>query len=351
MSNLEVEKGKPTIVLGHHDIDSIYASQQERMIRIFESLGVRAYICGDTHKKGIKMLNKYDVPGENIPCIICGKSAVQTGDTYSDVGIIEYIWKYDGYVYVVPCKWGEKYSFKKADDFLYDIYKDYRFLMISTMSKFTETRSLRILKQHKISTVLASKKYTNITEAHPDIALDIKDGGCFWFYGQRGATFIGNPETNSIIRELKSQDNMPIKFLISYPFSENIRYRLQNIPKYFNENKCGEKWGDTYNKVAELMESYKDFNDVKIRFHDTSLIFRLLFTKKHLYLGYYEPGKHSKDTAIYQFDSDTPTYQTYNSFFNHLWMQAYHSIPKKIPPKYSFLNEKRNFFCQSIIGY
>lgn len=340
LSKLRINKEVPTIVLGHHDIDSIYESQKTRLKRIFESLGVRAYLCGDMHKEKIKMLSKYDIPNENIPCIVCGKSAVQYGDTYSDVGVIEYICKDDGYVYVIPYKWGEKYSFKKADDFLYDIDRDYRF-------KITDLKTQKSIRgnnknnnsQELISgiTSLVSKRYTDITQAHKDIAKDIQEGGCFEFYGERGATFIGESETNSIIREIKDGKNISVKLLISYPFSDKIRHRLQSIPDYLDDDECEKKWQDNYSKALSLLENYGNCQNVKIRFHDTPLVFRLLFTKNHLYLGYYEPGKHSKESALYRFESSTPTYQTYHAYFNYLWIRAYQGIPENIPAKYSFL--------------
>lgn len=102
LSKIKINNELPTLVLGHHDFNSICESQKERMVRIFESLNVRAYLCGDTHKYEIKFIDKYDDIAHKIPCIICGKSAVQPTDTYSDVGVISYSWNDDGFVYVTP---------------------------------------------------------------------------------------------------------------------------------------------------------------------------------------------------------------------------------------------------------
>ena len=185
-----------------------------------------------------------------------------------------------------------------------------------------------------------SNVYKNIIEAHNDIVNDIRRGGFFKFYGLRGATFIGEPEINVIIKELKSNPYIQVRFLISYPFSEEIRHRLKKIPEFISDDKCEEKWRDTYKKVNDLKQDYKGFNNVDIRFHDTALIFRLLITQNHLYLGYYEPNKNSVNTAIYQFENSTPTYQTYSAFFDYQWKKAKRSLPTKIPEKYSFLKEK-----------
>lgn len=87
LGKIEINNDFPTIVLGHHDFNSICSSHQDRMKRIFEHLNVKAYLCGDTHKNSIKGIEKYDVVYSKVPCIICGKSAVQTSDRYSDVGL------------------------------------------------------------------------------------------------------------------------------------------------------------------------------------------------------------------------------------------------------------------------
>lgn len=329
LSKIKINNELPTLVLGHHDFNSICESQKERMVRIFESLNVRAYLCGDTHKYEIKFIDKYDDIAHKIPCIICGKSAVQPTDTYSDVGVISYSWNDDGFVYVTPYRWGEKYCFKKSNEFVYDIDKEYRFYMSEAKGELDSSNSCKV-----------SKTYKNIIDAHNDIVSDIQKGGFFNFYGLRGATFIGEPEINAIIKELKSNPHIQIRFLISYPFSEEIRHRLKDIPEFKSDDKCEEKWRNTYKKVNDLKQDYKDFNNADIRFHDTTLIFRLLITQEHLYLGYYEPNKNSVNTAIYQFDNNTSTYQTYSAFFDYQWKKAKRSLPTKIPEKYSFLKEK-----------
>lgn len=328
LSKININNKLPTLVLGHHDFYSICDSQRERIERIFETLCVRAYLCGDTHKEEIKFIDKYDDICNKIPCIICGKSAVQLMDRYSDVGVISYNWNNDGFVYVTPYEWSENHSFKKSNKFVYDIDKEYRFFM-------SEAKSNIDVGACKVSNI-----YANIIEAHNDIVDDIQKGGLLKFYGLRGATFIGESEINVIIKELKNNPSIQVSFLISYPFSEEIRHRLKDIPEFMDDDKCEEKWRDTYKKVNDLKHDYKDFNNVAIRFHDTTLIFRLLITQKHLYLGYYEPNKNSVNTAIYQFENSTSTYQTYSSFFDYQWKKAKRSLPSKIPAKYSFLAGK-----------
>ncbi len=338
-SKIKIDNDLPTIVLGHHDFKSICKSHAERMKRIFGINRVKAYLCGDTHREEIKYIDKYD--NEKIPCIICGKSAVEITDDYSDVGVIEYYLEEDGYTYVRPYKWGEKYSFIKADNFLYDIDKDFRFPMLDhALPSFKTSFEFNIVSEKEQTDLLPTKTYMDITDAHKDIAKDIKEGGFLSFYGLRGATFLGTSEVNVIVRELKNNPNLKVKFLISYPFSEEVRHRLKNIPEFASSDKCEEKWRDTYKKVEDLRYDYKTYSNVSIRFHDNPIVLRFLFTKKHLYLGYYEPGKNSVNTKIYQLDCNSPAYRTYSAFFDYQWKKARHYIPSKIPSKYSFLAEK-----------
>lgn len=144
LSSIKVQNNLPTIVLGHHDFYSIYESQQRQISKIFEYLNVKAYLCGDNHKEAIKPISKYNIVNESIPCIICGKSAVQPTDNYSDVGIIEYIWKDDGNVYVKPYKW-EKTDFTISNDFIFNIDNDYYF----PMPYPTEKKESTIIEKNK----------------------------------------------------------------------------------------------------------------------------------------------------------------------------------------------------------
>lgn len=191
---------------------------------------------------------------------------------------------------------------------------------------------------HEIN--LPDKIYSNITKAHEDIANDIKNGKIIKFYGLRGATFVGPSEVNALVNAINENDQIETKFLISYPYSENIRDRLTSMDKYLEDDKCEKKWRNTYKKVFELVNQYARKENAEVRFHDTVLLFRLLFTRKHLYIGYYEPGKDSVNTCIFRFEQNSATYQTYEHFFDMQWKKAKRSIPKRIPAKYSFLKER-----------
>lgn len=181
------------------------------------------------------------------------------------------------------------------------------------------------------------KTYPNILKAYPDIADDLRESSFLKFYGLRGKTFTGGAEMNEITAALHEIKDIKKQFLISYPFSEFVRERLKNLPECSDEGKCEEKWKTDFEKIKDLQREYE--NNSEIRFHNTGLIFRLIFTEKHLYMGYYEKNKNSKDTVMYCFENSTPTYDTYHAYFDYLWIKAKRSLPA-IPPKYSFLKEK-----------
>lgn len=176
--------------------------------------------------------------------------------------------------------------------------------------------------------------YPNIVKAHNDIAKDIRNSRFLKFYGIRGQTFTGGAEKNGITAILHDRKDIIKHFLVSYPFSDNVRERLEAIPGFEDSGSREKKWRENYKNILQLKEEYNVNSEV--RFHDTSLLFRLIFTDHCLYLGYYEKGRDSKYTCIYRINSDTPTYQTYYAYFENLWIRARRSLPE-VPSEYSFL--------------
>ena len=402
-----IDKSLPTIVLAHHDPDSIYDSQKKQLLRIFENINVKAYLCGDTHKEDIKFIEKYDAFEQRIPCFICGKSAVENQDNYSDVGVIDYSLEIDGNVYVRPYKWGEKFAFKKADDFIIDIDQDFSFPFLGikqnedretklnfnasilssiqpspTENKTTDVLCLddshqfyanRIVDSYGLPfhfehdyyfstkknnwnlefekdniTSYPTQIYSNINSAQKDITRDLQLGKILKFYGLRGNTFYGGSENNDIIKELKGNNMTEIKLLVSNPFSEEVRHRLR--PLFSTNTQCERQWRTIYNVVNTLKEEYAEQKNAEIRFHNNPLIYRLIITKQSLYFGYYEPGKDSKDSKIYRFSNDSSTYRTYDSFYDYQWKKADHNLPTQIPTQYSFLQNKGQFnVCPSLV--
>lgn len=310
LSEIIVNKELPTLVLAHHDFHNICDAQKDRMRILFENFGVRAYLCGDVHKEKVNFIVKYDDISHKIPCIICGKSVVQLMDDYSDVGIVYYTWKDNGFVYVTPYEWTKNHSFYISN-------------------KFNNGRKFQFSISYKEPII-----YPSLLDAHDDIARDIQQGTFFKFYGLRGQSFLGGSEGNRLTQSLE-QTRIQTQFLISYPFSKAIEYRLKNIQLTKDDDNT-EKWRNICNTARNLKRKYKD----SLRFHNMALLFRLLITDNHLYFGYYEPGKPTDNSSLYRFDKDTPTYKTYKEFFDCQWKIATHDLPEKIPAKYSFLKKK-----------
>lgn len=99
LSEISVHHGIPTIVLAHHALSELTESHQIRTKRIMTDINARAYLCGDKHKLDICGIERYDLT-HTIPCIICGKSAVQPNDNYSDINVILYDIESDGKVLI-----------------------------------------------------------------------------------------------------------------------------------------------------------------------------------------------------------------------------------------------------------
>lgn len=79
----------PAIVLSHHDLKSYYSNHSNTLRRLLIDLNVCAVLCGDAHLTSKDCIPRYDF-NSGIPCIVCGKSAIEDGDMYSDVGFILY---------------------------------------------------------------------------------------------------------------------------------------------------------------------------------------------------------------------------------------------------------------------
>ena len=129
----QLDKSKPTIVLAHHSPNAIVPSQRKELVRLLAMTKVRAYLCGDEHKIGREITNKFII-GEQTVGITCGKSAVEQGDSYSDVCVIGYTWEGEK-TNVQIFKWPTKntdtpYQFIKSDIWYHHVDKPFSFKMI-----------------------------------------------------------------------------------------------------------------------------------------------------------------------------------------------------------------------------
>ena len=99
----------PTIMLAHHSIDTIHDSHQSLLTRFITDWRVSAYLCGDAHKVNYRPILTHGSSGSNIPCIVCGKSAPENKDKYSDLGCILYLKSISSSeMEVLPFSWDKK---------------------------------------------------------------------------------------------------------------------------------------------------------------------------------------------------------------------------------------------------
>lgn len=108
LSQCKVDFGKPTIVIGHHGLDSLLSCYAERVISIFERRKVSAYFHGDSHKFANDSIVRISTPNATISSITCPKSAPQSGDLFSDIGVVYYEWRNDDNTYVQTYRWTQK---------------------------------------------------------------------------------------------------------------------------------------------------------------------------------------------------------------------------------------------------
>ena len=139
-SKINIDKSLPTIVIAHHDIKSLASSHREMAAQILNLLDAKAYLCGDEHRLNRSSIEKYNIPNTMMPIIICGKSAVETDDSYSDLAVIEYKCEDDGYAYVQVYKYENK-GFVESNMFYYNVNKRYRFKMFDVTNKKKDSKS------------------------------------------------------------------------------------------------------------------------------------------------------------------------------------------------------------------
>lgn len=135
MSNMyeTLNRRCPSIIIAHHSFDTLHKSHKESLTRFISDWQVSAYLCGDLHKEMLTQIKTYSDAGTNIPCIVCGKSAPQNKDSYSDLGCILYV-KEKGKerVDVFPFLWDcKKKNFQESTCFDTDKGKFYFDLLAS----------------------------------------------------------------------------------------------------------------------------------------------------------------------------------------------------------------------------
>lgn len=129
LSQCQIDFHLPSIMLGHHGIDSLYPCYAERVKSIIDRRKVSAYLHGDSHRYINQPILKISTPNSTLPSITCAKSAPQSGDSYSDIGVVYYEWRTDDNTYVQAYRWTPN-GFIEDSTYYYRIDKQYYFPMI-----------------------------------------------------------------------------------------------------------------------------------------------------------------------------------------------------------------------------
>ena len=137
----------PSIMLGHHGIDSLYSCYSERVTGVIDRRKVSAYLHGDSHRYANHPISKISTPNSTIPSITCAKSAPQSGDSYSDIGVVYYEWTNGDNTYVQAYRWTQN-GFIEDSTYYYCVDKRYYFPMIYNKDDIL-SRSQLLYKQIK----------------------------------------------------------------------------------------------------------------------------------------------------------------------------------------------------------
>lgn len=129
LSQCKINFKLPSIMLGHHGIDCLYSCYSERVAGIIDRRKVSAYLHGDSHRYANHPISKISTPNSTIPSITCAKSAPQSGDSFSDIGVVYYEWRNDDNTYVQAYRWTQN-GFIEDPTYYYGIDKRYYFPMI-----------------------------------------------------------------------------------------------------------------------------------------------------------------------------------------------------------------------------
>ena len=184
---------------------------------------------------------------------------------------------------------------------------------------------------------------------------DLKKSSKFYFMGLQGSNFLH--DTLETTKTIKKNMSLTVRYLVAYPFSDEIRHRLEQLPDangngvLRSEQFINEKWRTIFNNLQLLREEclkdseYRNKDRVEVRYFTSPIVHRLLFTDEHLFFTYYEVGKESDECVVYCMDADTPTYKTYLAYYEYMWSKAKTEVPvKNIPREYAWLmNEEGKF--------
>ena len=101
LTDSSIDYKLPAIVIAHHSFYDLHPEIRKILVQLMNQANVVAWICGDAHKYNDKRDNIYisrklpDEPNNTWPIIVCGKTAVDASDDWSDFGVQYYSWTDD----------------------------------------------------------------------------------------------------------------------------------------------------------------------------------------------------------------------------------------------------------------
>lgn len=189
LSRCWIDSKLPSIMIGHHGIDSLYPCFSQRMTGVIDRRKISAYLHGDSHRYANCPITRISTPNSTIPSITCAKSAPQSGDEYSDVGVVYYEWRDDN-TYVQAYRWTQRH-FIEDPTYYYSVNKQYYFPMLCDKADITNSSQI-LYKQIKNTlndhNVFMAGKWLNEAEAAWKISYHEGIGRCLLlFYYEKAA--------------------------------------------------------------------------------------------------------------------------------------------------------------------
>ena len=170
-----------------------------------------------------------------------------------------------------------------------------------------------------------SKVYKVISDAYEDISEEIKMSKYVKVHGIHCSTFC--PEAvNPISNILIQNDDVSIEVLSANPFSEYVVKRLLTINNYISSEK---ELTVHHRKLYQTAKTFKERDIYRVRFFNTPVYFRLIFTKEHLYMSNYQDGVHARFESVFCLDKDTISYNVFEKYYTTVWGLSNDDLPTK----------------------
>lgn len=186
-----------------------------------------------------------------------------------------------------------------------------------------------------------ARVYNEIRDAYDDISKEIKTSKYVKVHGIHCSTFC--PEAVNSISNIIIQNNndISIDVLSANPFSEYVRNRLLTIENY---NSSEKELITHHRKLYQTARTFKEREMYQVRFFNTSVYFRLIFTKQHVYMSNYRDGVYARFENVFCLDKDTTSYNIFKKYYTTVWESSNDDLPNKpeeVPSEQRYiLNEK-----------